>query len=91
MELWLCHLVETFLSLELRLLDQQNIRLQEQKAKILLVGLRGNSKWCHSYFHLLILGPVVPRYLRNRTIFWVLIQNIQPSKEPSPALLGIVS
>lgn len=53
---------------------QENIKSQEQEAKILLVGHKGSSEWYHPHFHLLASGPVNPDYGRNSIIYWDLIK-----------------
>lgn len=66
---------------------QENIKSQEQEAKILLVGHKGSSEWYHPHFHLLASGPVNPDYGRNSTLYLMLIQStyIQPSRGPCPS------
>lgn len=41
---------------------------------------KGKSKWCYSYCHPLVLGPIHLCCGRNRTTYWVLIQSHTPSR-----------
>lgn len=71
----LCLLID-FLPMEIKLLGQQSMLCQEQRAKILLVDIKGSTEWFHCHFSSLILGAIYSGYWKNSIIYWILIESV---------------